>query len=221
VDVRSSNTDNGLRIEVADTGIGIDLAHLPRLFEAFEQAGIEGVPAGLGTGLSLARPIIAMHKGTIFASSGGPNGGATFTIELPLLRENTTAPISGSTVPSERRGRLLVVEDHPDTLLVMARLLTSAGFQVTTASTVKEALHLAESNDFDLLLSDIGLPDGSGIDLMQQLKPKGVRGIALSGYGLDTDFARSRQAGFEHHLVKPIDFQNLTQSILKILPKSV
>jgi PAS domain S-box-containing protein len=229
VAVRTGDAPNrAVRVEVADTGAGIAPDVLPRVFELFEEhdptTGIERT--GLGMGLSLCRSIVTLHGGTVTAASGGVGQGATFTVTLPTV---TDAPVErpgpggqASSSLKKRTGRILVVEDHADTLAVMSRLLKNIGFEVTTAGTVKEALDLAESHEFDLLLSDIGLPDGTGAELMAQLKStKGMRGIALSGLGFESDLARSHQAGFDAHLTKPINFQNLIRAIEQTLPRPV
>jgi len=115
--------------------------------------------------------------------------------------------------------RVLLVEDNEDTLRVMARALKSFGYAVETATGVKAALALAERERFDLLVSDIGLPDGSGWDIMRELgRKQSLRGIALSGYGLDDDVRKSREAGFEQHLIKPVSFQTLREVLNKVAP---
>jgi CheY-like chemotaxis protein len=112
-----------------------------------------------------------------------------------------------------------LVEDNEDTLRVMARVLKSFGYGVETATGVKAALVLAERERFDLLVSDIGLPDGSGWDIMRELgRKQSLRGIALSGYGLDEDVRKSREAGFEQHLTKPVNFQTLREVLNKVAP---
>jgi len=112
---------------------------------------------------------------------------------------------------------ILLVEDHEDTLRVIARLLKRLGYAVMTARGVGEARDLASRERFDLLVSDIGLPDGSGLDIMREIRDRqGVRGIALSGFGQDEDIARSREAGFADHLIKPVNFEVLKTRIAAI-----
>lgn len=114
----------------------------------------------------------------------------------------------------------MLVEDNPDTLKMLARIFTRFGYTVLTATGVKEAIALAGREPFDLLVSDIGLPDGTGWDIMRQLKLKqSVRGIALSGFGMDDDIHRSHEAGFAHHLVKPVDL-NVLQSVVQKMTAS-
>ena len=114
---------------------------------------------------------------------------------------------------------MLLVEDHDDTRAVLARLLTSFGCVVTAAGSVKEAVETAERQTFDLLLSDIGLPDGSGTDVMRHMAARSkVKGIALSGFGQDEDLRRSREAGFATHLTKPVNLQTLRDVIKNVNP---
>ena len=155
---------------------------------------------------------------TVTASSGGKDRGATFTVSLATVpaAPNRQAPPAA---PGEGRnpGRVLLVEDHADTRMVLRRLLTSFGFAVTEAGSVKEALDVAERQPFDLLVSDIGLPDGSGAQVMRHMKERyKVKGIALSGFGQDDDLRRSREAGFETHLIKPVNLMTLRDVIRKV-----
>jgi PAS domain S-box-containing protein len=203
-----------LLLTFTDNGIGIDRKTLPFVFRAFEQGDTRGLQAcsGLGLGLSISKSIVELHGGTIRAESAGPGLGAVFTIELSAV-----SPVNNAQVqPAEperlqsKLYRLLVVEDHEPTLLVLANLLRKQGHQVITASTVESALILAANHTFDFVISDLGLPDGSGVDLMMQLsRDHGLRGIALSGYGMAEDVAKTERAGFMAHLVKPINFERL------------
>jgi PAS domain S-box-containing protein len=230
--VRSYNDDKGtLIIEVSDTGVGIDDEILPRLFNAFEQGegSITRRFGGLGLGLTITRALAELHHGSISAASAGTGRGATFTLRLPSTPEPSNSAnnveSSGSIVakpiepqqPGVKRQRILLVEDNEDTLRVMSKVLKSFGYDVRTATGVKDALNIADTEKFDLLVSDIGLPDGSGWDIMRQLRPRqSLRGIALSGYGMDEDIRKSREAGFEHHLVKPVNFDMLHNAIKNV-----
>ncbi|HEY4757101.1 MAG TPA: ATP-binding protein, partial [Chthoniobacterales bacterium] len=215
ITLRTVNPAPGLvALTVSDNGIGIHRQTLPFVFRAFEQGHIRGLEpcSGLGLGLSIAKAIVELHGGTIRAESGGPGLGAAFTVEL-----GTVLPFPQAQVDTAKRKRLpaksyrlLVVEDHEPTLAVLARLLREQSHEVMTASTVKDALTLASENVFDFVISDLGLPDGNGIDLMVHLRADyGLRGIALTGYGMAEDLARTEQAGFLAHLVKPINFDQL------------
>jgi signal transduction histidine kinase len=214
--VRTKNASGRIRIEVRDDGIGIDPKILPTVFGAFIQGDADTGHAagGLGLGMSISKTIVEMHGGNIRADSAGTGAGATFTVELDTVSSSPTGSVAATAAPSPSRSayRLLVVEDHQPTLDVLARLLRKQGHDVVTADTVAAALRCAAQGRFDLVISDIGLPDGNGVDLMAQLtRDYGLRGIALSGYGMEADFARTKDAGFLAHLIKPVDFERLNR----------
>jgi len=208
---------------VEDTGAGITPKTLPVIFRAFEQGErreAQGV-GGLGLGLAISKAIVEAHGGTIRGESAGPDRGATFTVELAAILPFPTGQVTRPEPPSQTESslRLLVIEDHEPTTMVLARLLRQCGHEVRTAETVKGALALASVYSFDLVISDLGLPDGNGIDLMRQLaKDHGLRGIALSGYGMAADRAKTKQAGFVAHLVKPINFEELRRTLQQVVP---
>jgi signal transduction histidine kinase len=233
--VRSRNETlagrEGIAVEVSDTGIGIDSDLLPHVFDAFEQ-GARSITrrfGGLGLGLAISKALVDLHGGRISVASGGAGQGTTFTVWLPLLRHQRhqdTAPEAGQAEgPSPaaepvagRPLRILLVEDHPDTADAMAELLGILGHRVTVARDVASGLTAAEQAlagpGLDLVISDIGLPDGSGLDLMRVLSDRyGLRGIALSGYGTEKDVRESRAAGFSLHLTKPVDLQRLRSAL--------
>ncbi len=222
VTLRSSNREAGrLTIEVSDTGVGVEPDFLPRVFDALEQTERSGSRryGGLGLGLTIARSLVDLHGGTLTAASEGPGRGSQFTLELETVPPPAETPASPtSTRPQEGRAiKILFVEDNPDTLRSLTRLLRSSGFVVEPASSVRAALEAAARERFDLLISDIGLPDGSGLDVARQVRGRyGVRGIAFSGFGSDEDMQASLEAGFDHHLVKPVDFATLTELIRDI-----
>jgi PAS domain S-box-containing protein len=213
ITVRSSEPAAGmLRIEVADNGTGIDPRHLARVFEPFEQAESErGI--GLGLGLAICKGIVEAHGGDISALSRGEGTGATFMIALPTASPPPAivAPPAHQAVANGRR--ILVVEDDHDNAMAIADMLSVHGHAVTLAGSVHEALaHSREG--FDVVVSDIGLPDGTGRDLIRQLNANGtVRGIALTGYGSARDLARDTEAGFSRHLTKPVDPDDLLRAI--------
>lgn len=225
VTVCSTNPKPGqIRLSVNDTGMGIDEQLLPVVFHAFEQGETRRLQptGGLGLGLSISKAIVNLHGGTISAESAGPGHGATFTIQLATVLPFPNAqvtPLQPQSAAHSDPLRLLVIEDNESTMTVLSRLLRRRGHDVCTASTVKEALLLASTNTFDLVISDIGLPDGNGIDLMQKLtKEYGLRGVALSGYGMPEDLAKTEEAGFLAHLVKPINFDQLHNVLRGIHP---
>ena len=220
-----------LRIEVADSGIGIDPARLEEIFLPFEQGSETWKHqfGGVGLGLAIAKAIVDLHDGRIHAESKGMGCGATFVVELPGAVQKSAgiteaaAPVqpdqtSGAqSSASPPRRRLLLVEDHEPTLQVLTRLLVRAGHEVIVARTMAEALAAAAANTVDFVISDLGLPDGTGVELMSKLRERhGLIGIALSGYGMDEDIERSRQAGFVAHLIKPVDFHQLERTLAGI-----
>ena len=220
-----------LAVEVRDTGIGIEPDVLPRIFDAFEQTGrrITRKFGGLGLGLAVSRAIVDLHGGRLTAASEGPGRGAAFTVRLPLGGIQEELDETGAWFPrarmsvetagaAERPLSILLVEDHPDTAEAMADLLRLSGHEVTVAGSVAAGLAAAEAGAFDLLLSDLGLPDGSGRDLMRELGRRyHLKGIALSGYGMEEDIRRSREAGFARHLTKPINRQALETTIRQVV----
>jgi signal transduction histidine kinase len=221
VTVRTASPEgaNFLLIEIRDTGIGIEPQKLERIFNAFEQATRTDSP-GLGLGLAICRAIVNMHGGTIEAQSDGPGHGATFSVTLPIT---VSVPIEKLPVaampPPLAKLRILLVEDHHDTAEILGHLLSRQGCEVRTAESVGQALDVAEDYDFDILVSDIGLPDGRGTDLLTQLRNNAghpIRAIAMSGFGMEKDVERSRTAGFAEHLTKPVDFGALRQALARL-----
>ncbi len=217
--VQTRNDQGKMYVEISDNGIGIDALTLPRIFETFEQGEQTTTRkyGGLGLGLSITKSLVEMHKGRITAASQGTGKGTTITIVL----DSVASPPKPS-VPAETKSvtgnRILLVEDHPDTLQVLSRLLKSLGYRVQAAGSVREALQLARQEKFELLISDIGLPDGSGNEIARELRAgQGIHAIALSGFGHDDDIRQSREAGFEQHLTKPINFQILRDTIRAVL----
>ncbi len=215
------NTDC-IRIQVTDTGRGIEPPMLKRIFYAFEQGDAGGVSefGGLGLGLAICKNIVDAHKGEITAWSEGRDRGATFTLDLPLTAVPAAAPAKtprAASAQSPAQLRILLVDDHADTLAVLKRVLTRRGHEVFAADSAAAALELASRQEVDLLISDIGLPDRSGLELMAELsRSRGIRGIALSGYGAEGDLERSRIAGFIGHLTKPVEIPALEQLIAEV-----
>jgi PAS domain S-box-containing protein len=216
--------DQHLEVCVRDTGVGIAPDIKDRIFNAFEQGEqtVTRTFGGLGLGLAISKAIVDLHGGKIWADSHGRGTGAAFHVHLPV-RTGSPADASGPQPSPADAGpqspapplRVLLVEDHPDTIRVMERLLTALGMRVTTAGSVESALDALRAADVDLLISDIGLPDGTGHDLVMnahRLRP-GLSAIALSGFGMDADLRRSAQAGFQAHLTKPISLDRLQAAI--------
>jgi signal transduction histidine kinase len=212
-----------LLVEVTDTGTGIDPAVLPRIFNAFEQGEqtVTRAYGGLGLGLAISKAIVDLHNGNIRAESGGTGRGTTFHVALPVSTADRTTDAAAKPGATPRAGErparqlhVLLVDDHDDTMQIMRRILTRWGMRLTTAGRVSEAVAAASATKFDLLISDIGLPDGSGCDLVarvQKLQP--IPAIALSGFGMDADVRRSLDAGFAAHLTKPVSLDRLKDLI--------
>jgi signal transduction histidine kinase len=216
------NGDNGDRLvlEVEDTGVGMDAALIERIFRPFEQggAGLQR-PGGLGLGLAIARTIAEVQGGSLGARSGGPGHGSVFTLTLPAEPRATAAPGNdpGARPSGPMPRRLLVVEDDPTTSSALTRFLRRRGADVTAAAGLAEALAAAERASFDLVISDLGLPDGSGLELARWLSNRGAPpAIAVSGYGSEEDIRQSLEAGFAAHLTKPIDIQTLEAAIRRV-----
>ncbi|HEU6449570.1 MAG TPA: PAS domain S-box protein [Verrucomicrobiae bacterium] len=217
--------------KISDTGIGIDPAETEHIFDAFAQGAHSGF-GGLGLGLAISRKLIEQHEGKIHGSSEGKGRGATFAIELPLakfarVRPEDSAPMPGGTTASTEKKsshhiRILLVEDHEPTRTALTHLLARRNHKVTAASSAAEARQVVESGEkqFDLVISDIGLPDGSGYDLMAELRQhRGLTGIALTGYGMEQDVTRSLESGFVEHLTKPVRMENLDNALGKVLKR--
>lgn len=209
-----------LILTVKDQGVGISSEALPLIFRAFEQGDVVGQHrfGGLGLGLAISKAIVEAHHGDIFADSLGVGHGATFTVilatvEAPAALTNSLAEPAAQTSAL----KLLIVEDHEATRTMLSRLLTRSGHQVTLAATVSEGLAAFAKDDFDAVISDLGLPDGSGLDLMREFRrQRPVHGIALSGYGMEEDIRQTLDAGFFAHLVKPVSIDQLRQLLVHV-----
>ncbi|WP_081888079.1 PAS domain S-box protein [Verrucomicrobium sp. BvORR034] len=222
-------------IRVSDNGMGMTLEEQQRVFEAFAQGehAMQGGShryGGLGLGLTITRMLVELHEGRIQAMSEGRGHGTTFVITLPLVKAAASADgennggDEGEVAAAKQTGgpispavwrRILLVEDHDATRAALGVLLRRRGYEVSAACSVEEARLLGNEGAFDLVISDIGLPDGSGYEVMRHLKslqPE-LRGIALSGYGMEQDVAHSHESGFSLHLTKPVRVEALDQAI--------
>jgi PAS domain S-box-containing protein len=204
--------------EVADTGIGIEPQRLASLFQPFEQAdpSVSRQFGGLGLGLAISKRLVSLHHGRIEAESRGRSFGATFRVTLDTLPQGSAGIGLNRRVGGKRSKPLhiLLVEDHQDTRRTLSRLLAHFGHNVVTADSVEGAMAIMGSNKIDAVLCDIGLPDGSGYEVAAQARANGrMKAIALTGFGTEQDVQRSKEAGFDLHLVKPINFQEL-QTVL-------
>ena len=221
ITIRSSNDEGRFVFEIADTGIGIEPERQGRIFEAFDQGerSITREFGGLGLGLTISKTLLDLHGGTISVQSDGKNRGTSFKVMLDLLHGPliaSTDAVAGA-VTEFKSLRVLIVDDHADTRHILARLLGKCGHEVSTVESMQGALKLLDAERFDALISDIGLPDGNGHELVREAKQRQpLKGIALSGFGMEADVRRAIAAGFDYHLTKPVDFQNLRSLLQKI-----
>ncbi len=246
--IRSLNPRPGVvRVEVSDSGIGIEPEVLPRLFNAFDQGDVAAAKkaGGLGLGLAITKALVSAHGGELTASSAGKGQGATFAVELPTVPTPTSAlmpptplaappaptspPVTVSMTATPPRAaaaagaqpalNILLVEDDDFTSRAMSKLLARMGHRVKAAADVRSAMERVDDPTelFDLVISDVGLPDGSGHELMRSIRRlRDVPGIALSGYGMEEDIRKSRDAGFAEHLTKPVTLEKLESVIARV-----
>jgi len=214
--------DDRIEIAVSDSGRGMDSETLSELFLPADQRPPRPLPdgAGLGLGLWICRNIVEVHGGTIAAASPGPGRGSTFIIVLPLIaapalpaEEARPAGRTASHQPIE----ILLVEDHQDSADMLSAILRHHGYKVEVAHTMKDAVSKVTAMRCDLVISDLNLPDGNGLDLMKAIPgPATTRGIAISGFGTAEDRRRSAAAGYAAHLTKPIDMPRLLRTIVRV-----
>jgi len=221
----SVTEDRGeVTIRVRDNGIGIARPLLSRIFDPFTQAerSLDRSEGGLGIGLTLAQRVIELHGGKIEAHSEGAGQGSEFVIRLPVP---TSQPAHEGTPPPTAQKpstawRILVVDDNVDAADSLAMLFTIAGHDARVAYSSEVALELATEYRPDFVLLDIGLPGMDGYEVARRLRQRSelenLRLIALTGYGQDTDRARSVEAGFDHHVVKPVEFESLSSLLASL-----
>ncbi len=209
VELSAARDGNWAVLRVCDTGMGIAPEVLPRVFDLFAQAdkSLDRERGGLGVGLTLVKGLVALHGGTIEVHSAGPGRGAEFVIRLPAAPPGPQPASAGGL-------RILVVDDNVDAATSLAALLGMFGHTVETAHDGARAVEAARTGAFDVLLLDIGLPGMDGYEAALRVRSiPGVKRpliIAVSGYGFDHDRSRAREAGFDHHLVKPVDVAAIT-----------
>jgi signal transduction histidine kinase/DNA-binding response OmpR family regulator len=209
--VQTGNQGGRFHIQISDTGIGMEPSLLSRIFHPFEQ-GETGRYGGLGLGLTITKALVDLHEGEIVASSDGAGKGATFSVSFPVavapskVSDAEAKAAAGSASPL----RILLLEDHVDTNEALTLFLQLRGYSVLSALTVRSAIEIAGGNEIDVLISDIGLPDGDAGETMREVAQRySAVGIALSGYGMEEDMRISRDFGFSHHLVKPVEVGRL------------
>ena len=228
IEIALSNENESAVFAVMDTGQGIDANFLPHVFEMFRQADGSNIRrhGGLGIGLALVHQLVQLHGGNISAESGGPNKGARFTVRLPLLRETARlrAPVVASSGTVElnvfAQTNFLIVDDSEDTIAMLQELLKVAGANVMSATNGADALRIAAENEFDVILSDISMPEMDGFEFLQRLRKidgrQNVPVVAITGFGRHADIARARAAGFYSHLTKPLNLQVLMEVLQQL-----
>src|SRR5438552_131363 len=207
-----------LAIAVHDTGIGIEPEIMNRIFDPFEQGerAFQRRYGGLGLGLAISKSLAQAHGGTLIARSEGHDRGSTFILTMKTVPAPPRIVKLTSPAPESRPLRILLVDDHQDTCVALERLLVRRGHLVAAAHNVRSAMETAARNSFDLLISDIALPDGTGTELMTYLHAiSRIPGIAISGFGMNGDIEKSIDAGFAEDLVKPVKMENLEAAIVR------
>src|SRR6266446_2288340 len=221
ITISTSNPESQLlAIAVHDTGIGIDPEVMNRIFDPFEQGerAFQRRYGGLGLGLAISKSLAQAHGGTLIARSEGHDRGSTFILTMKTVPAPPRIVKLTSPTPESRPLRILLVDDHQDTCVALERLLVRRGHLVAAAHNVRSAMETAAGNSFDLLISDIALPDGTGTELMTYLHAiSRIPGIAISGFGMNGDVEKSIEAGFSEHLVKPVKMENLEAAIDRVM----
>jgi signal transduction histidine kinase len=221
ITISSSNPEPQLlAIAVHDTGIGIEPEVMNRIFDPFEQGerAFQRRYGGLGLGLAISKSLAQAHGGTLIARSEGHDRGSTFILTMKTVPAPPRIVKLTSPVPESRPLRILLVDDHQDTCVALERLLVRRGHLVAAAHNVRSAMETAARNSFDLLISDIALPDGTGTELMTYLHAiSRIPGIAISGFGMNGDIEKSIDAGFAEHLIKPVKMENLEAAIDRVM----
>ena len=231
VSVVLSASESTATVVVRDTGIGIPASFLPHVFERFRQfdSSASRHHTGLGLGLALVRHLVELHGGQITASSAGENQGAEFTVTLPVIptaspadddgRTRSTDAAAGAGVQRRLAGRILIVDDDPDSLGILEAFLRHHGASVEVARSADAARESIQVAAPDLIISDIGMPGADGYQLIRWLRTRTGEGgrpipaIALTGYGGDDDRRRALEAGFHVHLAKPVALDELLRAI--------
>jgi CheY-like chemotaxis protein/anti-sigma regulatory factor (Ser/Thr protein kinase) len=222
--VRGWRYGEQVQLSVEDAGIGIAPEMLARIFDPFvqERQSMDRARGGLGLGLAIVRNLVQMHDGAVHAHSPGPGAGSVFTITLPALAQ-PPLPVASRrperiAVQPPARTRVLVVDDNNDAAALLKSALEENGYTVSVAEDGPSALRTARRFHPDIALLDIGLPVMDGYELGKRLReqedePRRLRLVALTGYGLPADRERSVAAGFDAHLVKPVDLDALLRAV--------
>jgi len=227
ITVRAQLLDDTVSISVIDNGDGIDAESLPLVFELFVQSdhSLDRARGGLGIGLSLARAIVTLHGGTITVASAGTNQGSEFTVLLPVIEHRPAVTEKSPAAVPTRTCRILLIDDYPDINETLAALLRMHGHTVSTAINGITGLALAQGQEFDVVVSDIGLPGMDGYEVARQLRQNNPARtpylIAVSGYDQPANRKLAQQAGFDHYLIKPIAFESVFELIQNSLVREI
>ena len=218
VGIRCRRDGSHVTVEVHDSGIGIEQEVLSRVFNAFEQEerSITRQFGGLGLGLAISKALVEMHDGTISCiAKAGTRGRRSASDCRSPRRPQPATPTPAMPKQHASPLRILLVEDHCVTAMMIRMVLASEGHTIESAGDVATGLKLASQTRFDLLISDLGLPDASGYDLLRGIRERGHQfpAIAMTGYGQEADIQRSREAGFAAHLTKPASREALIEAI--------
>ncbi|MEJ7597590.1 MAG: ATP-binding protein [Kofleriaceae bacterium] len=225
IEIGAKSDGTRVSIHVSDNGVGIPGDLLPRVFEMFMQAtqSIDRSQGGLGIGLTLVRNLVKMHGGTVEAHSPGPGHGSTFTVTLPLDASAVATVSEAPALPVTRGMKILVVDDNIDGAETLAMLLELTGNETRMAHTGRTALAVASEFHPDVVLLDIGLPELDGYEVARHLRsdpllPQPLL-VALTGWGSDEDRQRAQHAGFDRHMVKPVDSAHLAEVLASVRPR--
>jgi CheY-like chemotaxis protein len=230
IDIRLEQIDNQAQITITDTGKGISPDFLPHIFESFRQedASVTRKHGGLGLGMAIVYQLVEAHGGTVTADSPGEGKGATFTVRLPLINVNSKADQS-SPWPEQNLDltgiRVLIIDDDPDSRELISMVIAQAGAEATTVASAAEFLNVLESFQPDVVVSDIGMPEVDGYTLLRQVRSLSpdqggqVPAIALTAYAGEIDRQQAIAAGFQKHIVKPIEPDKLVVAIVSLLSR--
>jgi CheY-like chemotaxis protein len=234
IDVSAFVNNGHVEIEISDSGKGIEPEFLPYIFERFSQADSSYTrkAGGLGLGLAIVSHLVEIHGGSVGVASEGLDRGASFTVRLPALAaEPPTVPANGNSAPPVRAKalsagvRVLLVEDNDDSREMLKVLFARSNLQITAVASSAEALAALDRTNFDLLVSDIGMPDEDGYALLRKIRAlpaeRGglIPAVALTGYASLQDRALALAAGYQAHLSKPVDIDELLDLVKNILDK--
>jgi two-component system CheB/CheR fusion protein len=228
VDVELAREDDYVRLRVRDTGQGIHPQHLGTIFDIFGQgsASILRGTKGLGIGLALVRQIVELHGGRVSADSPGPGHGATFTVWLPVRTSGAPelAPQDAMSELPLDGARILIVDDSDEGLDAFQMLLQMAGADVTAANNGKQALALLDDHPFDILISDLAMPQMDGYTLLREVRQRPhlaeLPALAMTGLGRQKDIDRAMAAGFTGHLGKPVDFDEMVREVKRMIGRA-